>query len=254
MKKILLWSLGGLFALGVVTVVVLMFYLGDIVKAGVNSFGPQLTLTKVELKGARISPLTGSGTLTGLTVANPPGWNNEHAFTLGKIHLSVAPFSVLGDHIVINELLIDGPVFDYETKLTDSNIAQLLANIEKFAGSGAGAPAAKNGKPVKFEVKKFRLTGAKVAIGIVGVSTPPVPMPDITLDDLGTKEGGISPDQLVGAVMKNVGGSVITVGKDAVLHAGTAIVGGAKDAAKGAANAAKGAVDSVKGLFGGDKK
>lgn len=254
MKKFLLWSLGGLLALGVVAGVVTMFCLGDIVKAGVNSFGPKLTQTKVELKGARISPFSGSGTLTGLTVANPPGWKNEQAFSLGKVHLSVAPFSVLGDHIVINELLIDGPVFDYETKFTDSNIAQLLANIEKFAGSGAATPAAKNGKPVKFEVKKFRLTGAKVAIGIVGVNTPPVPMPDISLDDLGTKEGGITPDQLVVAVMKNVSGSVIKVGAAAVLNAGAAVVDTAKGAVKGATDAAKGAVDGVKGLFGGGKK
>ncbi len=230
----------------------LTFFLGGIVKAGVNSFGPQITGTKVELAGATVSPLTGTGTLTGFTVANPPGWKNEQAFTLGKIHLSVAPFSILGDHIVINELLIDGPVFDYETKLTDSNIAQLLANIDKFAGSGA--PAAKNGKPVKFEVKKFRLTNAKVAIGVVGITTPPVPMPDISMDDLGSKEGGIEPGQLVGAVMKNVGGSIITVGKDAVLHAGAAVVDTAKGAVKGATDAAKGAVDGVKSLFGGGKK
>src|SRR5471032_1340727 len=111
MKKILLWSLGGLFVLGVVGVLVLTFFLGGIVKAGVNSFGPKLTQTKVVLEGASLSPISGSGTLTGLTVSNPPGWKNDQAFSLGTIRLTVAPFSLFGDHIVINELLIDQPVF-----------------------------------------------------------------------------------------------------------------------------------------------
>ena len=254
MKKILLWSLGGAAALGILTVVVLMFYLGDIVKAGVNSFGPKLTQTNVVLKGATISPLSGSGTLTGLSVANTPGWKNENAFVLGKIHLSVAPFSILGDHIVINELIVEKPMFSYETKLVDSNIAQLLANIEKFAGSGTATPAGKSGKPVKFEVKKFRLTDASVSVGVGGVAAVTVPMPDISMDDLGTKEGGITPDQLVTTVMKKVSTGVISAGAEAVKKAGAAVVSGATDAVKGVGNAAKGAVDGVKSLFGGDKK
>ncbi len=254
MKKIILWSLGGVFALGLVAVIVIASSLDGIVTAGVNSFGPKLTLTDVKLNGASISPLSGSGTLTGLTVGNPAGWKNANAFSLGKIHLSVEPFSIMGDHIVINELLIDAPEFDYETKITDSNIAQLLANIEKFAGSGAATPAAKNGQPVKFEVKKFRLTNGQVSVGVAGVAAVTVPMPDLALDGLGSDKGGITPDQLVTEVMKKVSASVITVGKDVVLKGGTAVVGGVRDAAKGATDAAKNAVGGIKDLFGGSKK
>jgi hypothetical protein len=216
MKKILLWSLGGLLVLGVVGFVILLNSLGPVVKTAVNSFGPKLTGTKVELADAKISPFSGSGTLTGLTVANPPGWKKEHAFTLGKITLALDPKSL--------------------------------------AGSPEAAAKDPSGKPLKFEVKKFRLTNAKVALGVVGITTPEVPMPDIAMDNLGTKEGGIEPAQLFGAVLKNIGGNVITVGKDAVLKAGGAVVDTAKDAVKGVGDAAKGAVDGIKGLFGGDKK
>jgi len=51
-------STGNLLTLGIVTVVVLMFFLGNIVKAGVNSFGPKITGTNVVLSGATVSPLT----------------------------------------------------------------------------------------------------------------------------------------------------------------------------------------------------
>ena len=204
MKKILLVG-----AIAVVALyVVLMFFLGSIVKSGVNSFGPKLTKTKVELAGATISPLTGSGTLTGLVVGNPKGWSDNDAFRLGKVHISVSPFSIFGDHIVINEIIIDGPEFLYETKIVASNIKDLLKNIEEFSGGTDKTAETKSGKPIKFVVKKFRLTNGVARLG-VGAAALPVPLPPISMDDLGVKEGGITPDQLAGAVMKNVLGGIV---------------------------------------------
>jgi hypothetical protein len=204
MKKILLVG-----AIAVVAIYVgLMFFLGSIVKTGVNTFGPKLTKTKVELAGATLSPLTGSGTLTGLVVGNPKGWSDNDAFRLGKVHLSVAPFSIFGDHIVINEIIIDGPEFLYETKIVASNIKDLLKNIEEFSGGADKGAQTKSGQPIKFVVKKFRLTNGVARLG-VGAAALPVPLPPIAMDDLGVKEGGITPDQLAGAVMKNVLGGIV---------------------------------------------
>ncbi len=51
------------------------------------------------------------------------------------------------------------------------------------------------------------MQNGRVRLGVGGTGMS-LPMPPITLTDLGTKEGGITPDQLVFAVMKNVTGSV----------------------------------------------
>ena len=122
MNKKLLFTLGSILGILLVAYIGLSFFLGSVVKAGVNSFAPKLTQTSVELKGAHISPFTGSGTLTGLTVGNPEGWSESNAVSLGKIHVDVQPFSIFGDHIVINEIIIDQPEFLYETKVIASNI------------------------------------------------------------------------------------------------------------------------------------
>ena len=71
-------------------------------------------------------------------------------------------------------------------------------------------------------------------------------MPPIALDDLGTKEGGITPDQLVFAVMRSVTGSVVSATAQA---AGK--LGGTAGAA--AAEGVKSAGEAIKGLFGGKK-
>lgn len=245
MKKILL--------LGLVLVLVVyvggMFFLGSIVKAGVNTFGPKFTQTKVELAGATISPLTGSGTLSGLSVGNPKGWSDRDAFKLGKVHVEVAPMSLFGDHIVIEEITVDGPEFLYETKLVSSNIKDLLKNIDEFSGgkNAEAQPASKTGKPIKFEIKKFRLTNGVARLG-VGPTAIPVPLPPISIDDLGTKEGGITPDQAAGAIMRNVLGGIVSGTAQALSKTAGTLGANAVEQTK---DAAKKTGESIKKLFGG---
>ena len=119
----------------------LEFSIGSAVKVGVNAVGPKITQTRVELAGATISPLTGSGTLTGLFVGNPKGWASEKVFSCGKVHVAVAPLSLLGDHIVVKDVVIEQPEFVYETKLVASNIGDLLKNIQGTASGDSSAAA-----------------------------------------------------------------------------------------------------------------
>jgi uncharacterized protein involved in outer membrane biogenesis len=247
MKKLLVYGVGTLVVLALVAYITLQFFLGSIVKAGVNRFGPSITQTKVELKGANLSPLSGAGTLTGLTVGNPPGWNAANAFYLGKVHIEVQPFSIFGDHIVINEVIIDQPEFTYETKLVASNIGDLLKRIEQATGAQtAGAqPAAKNGKPLKLEVKHFLLRNGHVTLGVANQAIT-MPMPPVELTNIGTSSGGVTPAGLAFAVMQSVTGSVISASTQALTK-----VGGTSGAA--AAEAAKQAGNAIKSLFGGKK-
>lgn len=238
MKKKLLYLLAALAVLGIGAYVCVAFFLGSVVKAGVNAVAPKITGTKVELNGAQISPFSGQGTLSGLTVGNPTGWTADKAFYLGKIHLSVKPFSIFGDHIVIEELIIDDPQFNYETKIVASNISDLLKNIEAATGgrSAETTATAKNGQPIKFEVKHFKMTNGKVTVG-VGAAAFPLPMPTIELNDVGTKEGGITANQLAYAVMRSVT---------------TGVVGATTQAAgKLIPTTGAAAADGIKKLFGG---
>jgi hypothetical protein len=247
MKKTLGLMLVALLVVAVVGYVTMQFFLGSIVKAGVNKFGPSITQTKVELQGANLSPLTGSGTLTGLAVGNPEGWAPGNAFFLGKVHVSMKPFSVFGDHIVIDEIVIEQPEFTYDTKIVSSNISDLLKNIEKsMGGENAGnQPKAKNGKPLKLEVKHFVLRNGRVTIGVVGAGMT-MPMPPVELTNVGTAEGGVTPAELAFAVMRSVTSSVVVASTDALKK-----TGGTSGAA--AAEAAKQAAEAIKGLFGGKK-
>jgi uncharacterized protein involved in outer membrane biogenesis len=224
MKKFLLYFAATVAGLALIVYVSATFFLGSIVKAGVNRIAPKLTQTRVVLDGATISPLTGSGTLTGLSVDNPPGWTEGRAFYLGSIHVAIQPSSFFKDHIVINEITIDGAEFAYETKIISSNINDLLKNIESATGGSKKPEAtAANGQPLKFEVRHFRLTNSKVTIGV-----------------------GITADQLAFAVMRSVTSGVVSATTQAAGQIGTT-------AGAAAIEGVKKTGEGIKKLFGGGK-
>ena len=248
MKKLLI-ILGSLFALMLIGGLLASFFLGSIVTKGVNRFAPSVTGTPVTLESCSISPLTGSGTLNGLFVGNTTRWKSPKAFSFSTVHVSVAPLSLIGDHIIVKDVLIDGPEFVFETNIIRNNIKDLLANIEKFTSGLTGGttttpaeqPPAPSGKQLKFEVKNFRLQNVKVTVG-VGSAALTLPLPPITLTNLGTAEGGITPDQLATKVLTNVLGSITTAVGESLIKGG----GATGDAAT---NAAKKATEGLKKLF-----
>jgi len=248
MKKKFKISLGVIVVLCLVVYVGLSFFLGSVVKAGITTFVPKLTQTTIQLSSAHVSPFTGSGTLKGLAVGNPEGWSDRQALYLGKIHINVQPFSIFGEHIVIEEITIDQPEFVYETKVVSSNIKDLLKNIEAFTTGDEDRenPTTQSGRPIKFIVKKFRLTNGTVKLG-AGPAAIPVPLPPISLDDLGVKENGITPDQLAGVVMRSVLGDIVGATGKAALKAGGTIGAGA---ANTAGDAVKKTGEGIKKLFG----
>jgi len=248
MNKKFLITAGLTAALVVAVYVGLEYFLGSAVKAGVNAFGPKITQTKVELAGAFISPLSGSGTLTGLTVGNPAGWTADKAFYFGKVHIKLKPFSIFSDFIEIDEIVIEQPEFTYETKIIASNVGDLLKNIEAVTGRAdkSADPTAKSGQPIKFAVKKLSIQSGTVSVGL-GASAIKVPLPRVELTELGTTEGGITPDELTVAVMRRLTPDIIAAAAKAALQ-----LGGTGGAA--AAENVKQAGDAIKSLFGGDKK
>jgi hypothetical protein len=246
----LLFALGSLALLAAMAIIGLGFFLGSIVKASVNRFGPPLTKTRVELASAAISPFTGTSTIKGLLIGNPPGWHSDRAVYLGQAHVSIEPLSLLRDHIVVDEILIDQPEFVYETRIFGSNLKDLLKNIEASTGSdkeSANQEKTGSDRPVRFEVKRFRLQNAKVSIGF-GPAAVAVPMPPMTLSNLGSKSGGITANQLTGVVMERVLSQVLLTAAKGIGHVSKSTGSAATDAA---VNAARKAASDLKSLFGG---
>ncbi len=194
-------------------------FLGSAVRQGVNSFGPKITQTKVELAGAKIAPLSGEGVLAGLLVTNPAGWSIGKAFLIDKIQIKMRPLTILRKQIVIDEIVIDQPEFLYETKIVSSNLRELLRNIEgDKPGSKDELAGTTTTINIKFVVKKFRITNGKIKLGI-GPSAVFMPLPPISIDNIGVKEGGLTPNQLASAMLKPILLTIVDSTADAAVAA-----------------------------------
>lgn len=215
--KRLLGVLGVLVVVGVVLLFVFSKAIGSGIRAGVETFGPEVTQTSITLESVELSAFSGSGSIKGLVVGNPEGFKTPYSIKLDSFSIKLEPMSLLSDKIVINEIIIDGPEFILETGLglQKSNIGVIMENIEAFTGgSESDEEASSSSKSVQIDL--LRITGGKVKISnkLLGGQSLTVPLPNIELTDIGADDDGVSLGQSMKIVFQAINqGIVSSVGK-----------------------------------------
>jgi uncharacterized protein involved in outer membrane biogenesis len=208
MKKFLMFLLGLVLLAAVAAVLVP----GPLIKAVVQKAGSRATGTEVTLDAAKLGLLTGSARLSGLRVANPDGFDTDSAFDLASLSLRVRLPTVLEDTVVIEEVVIDGPVITYEQGRTGSN----LDAIRKHAAGQAddrngrdeeGDEGGDTGPGKKVIIEHLYLRDGEVHAAATGIEgrTVTAELPEIHLQDLGKDRGGLDADALVAVVLEAVG-------------------------------------------------
>lgn len=244
-KKILLLTGLGLLVLIVVGVIIVGLFLGNIVKAGINTVGPKITQTPLTVDAVDVSLLTGSASVKNLVLGNPAGYKAPNAISVGVAAVSVSPMSVLSDKIVVKSVRVEAPEITFEgnplgqnnLKKIEDNVNAATASLQSSSSTNKAAQTAAPAKPgKKLEVDEFIITGAKVHLG-TGTT---LPLPDIHLTDLGKGTDGITPADLTKTVLSEViSGTLKAVAKDAT------------NLGKGAENVGKEGVNKITTGIGG---
>ena len=197
-RKIIL----SLFLLGFIFIVAVFFLgssiLSTSIKAGVETFGPKVTQTSVQLNDVDISILSGDGELTGLYVGNPEGFSDKDIFALDQIELLTQVRSIFSDEIVIDKIHIQKPHINYEKTLKRSNLKELLKNIEASVPSGEQEEtkeveevADRPDEPGKnVLIKEFIIEDPTVSLSLLGVGAM-ITLPTIELNDLSSSSDEI---------------------------------------------------------------
>ena len=282
---LLRWLLGG----GLVTVIVVLAIvlvvvnasLGTIVQKAVTTFGPKLTGTDIQVEKVKLSLLRGDLTVKNLVVGNPEGYNTPSILEIGELHVKLDPLTVFKDTIHVKLVDIQSPQVTYEVGLGNSNVSTLLDTLSK----GEEAEEEKEGgKRVVIDQVNVTDGSIHLAAKITGGHALPIPLPTITLKDLGktkeekkaeaeaakaeaqtesaeqiakAKKEGESAIAATREVLTSIFTSTAKAVTSSASDAAGAVVDGAKNAAgaavDGVKNAAGAAVEGVKNLFGGDK-
>jgi uncharacterized protein involved in outer membrane biogenesis len=256
MKKIISLVVLGVIVVIAGAVIYISMNASSMVKAGVESYAPQYTKTKIGLGGVDASILAGEISINDFLVGNPKGFKTSHAFKVEAVTVAVNIRSLTGETIHVREIVIDAPDIIYELGgRAGSNLQTIQNNVSKAAGGGkTKGQAAKSGgdEGPRVIIDNLYIRNAKVALSaaMLGGKKVPVPVPDIHLKDIGkdSKDGkGATMSEAAGKVMDEITGSV-TKAASAIDLKG--IAKQAEGLTKGADGATKGVTDSIKGLFG----
>ena len=249
--KAVIGAVVGIVIIVVAAVFFLLSSIDSLIETAVETYGSEATKATVQLDDVEVSPTSGQGVMRGLFVGNPAGFETASAFKLGAISVRLDVGTLTEDTIVINEVIIDKPEVTYEIGAGGSNIDALKRNVNAYAGTERKGAAGKkaDGAGPKLIITKLRITA-----GVVNVSAAflkgkkmSAPLPTIELNDIGKKEGGASPGEVIEQVIERVSQSV---GKSvATLNLGDVIGGagkGAREALDKATAGTEGAKEAIK--------
>lgn len=184
----------------------LYFTWNDVLRDGVVAYGPDVFGSEVRLEDVSFQPLGGRAVLTGLAVGNPEGFGEGDAFSFGRIVLDVSPRSILTDHVKINEITVEAPEITVITQGDTSNIETLQANAEKAVGAPEPTAEAPPESDVRVSIGKLSVTDGKVTLDdrAAGLGIMNVNLPNINIEEIGTKEGGVPPEEVATIVMAKI--------------------------------------------------
>lgn len=187
----------------------LFFYSGDLIKQGVEEFGPEYLGADVSVGSVNIDYVGGRGEIRNLVIGNPDGFSGPPAMSLNRVGITLDVQNLSSDLVVIKEVLVDGASVAAIAQGKKTNFQKLMDNLEANAGTSETAPAQTDAaSETKFIIDKFSFTNADVSLNS---------------DLLGQKDMSIPPIELSGIGRKTNGATAIEVGEQLLKPITTAI-------------------------------
>ena len=185
----------------------LFFYLDSIVKSGIEVVGSNLLGTEVTVDSVSLSPLSGQGSISGLRVENPEGFESQYAFELDSVLVSIDVNSVFTDAAEIESIVIMQPVITYETKIASDNIRTLLDNLDE-GDAPSSDPETEDDSAQQIVIREFRMVGSQLNFVSALVSAP-ITLADIEIRDIGAEGGSASAANAVRVVLQELVASIL---------------------------------------------
>jgi hypothetical protein len=203
MKKSWLWLLVVFVIIVIGGIVYIVSNLNSIVARVIEEQGGRVIATEVDVNSVDISLREGSGTIAGLTISNPDGFNTEQAFVLGAITLDIDLRSLREDPVVIEEVRIQAPVVNAEFLRSGSlNIDQLMENIQHYSasqGSDGGHPQEESRR---IRINSFIFEQGRIDLHAteLGLEARSLDLPEINLENIGGSKG-VPPAEIASAAL-----------------------------------------------------
>jgi hypothetical protein len=203
-KKSLLIVVALIISAILATILLLVQNLDRLVAAGIEKYGSEEAGTPVRVQSVKIDLREGRGTITGLSVTNPPGFTGKPVFILGEITLDLDTGTLTSEVPVIEDIRIGQTNFRYEINAQgQSNVAALKNNL-KQGSAPAAEPSSPGGEgaPLRLKINRLAMAGggASLDLSAVGGKDLQAEVPGFILTDIGGNRG-VTPENLANVVL-----------------------------------------------------
>lgn len=202
--------------LGIIVVVILaigggIYYavsnLDALVKAAIEKFGSETTQTAVRVEKVQIRLAEGNGAIYGLTVANPGGFTQKQAFSLGEIGLGIDLESLKEEPYVIDHITVRAPqVFVEINKDKKTNLNELKKNLPtgKTAKQSTEQSSQSAAKEPRLIIKRLIFEQGRIMARVTPLKKDyDLKLPPINMTNLGGSKGA-TPSELSSEILKRL--------------------------------------------------
>lgn len=183
------------------------FYLDSIVKNGIEVVGSRTLGTAVTVDSVLVSPISGQGTISGLRVENPEGFDSQYAFELESVSVNLDVNSLFSEVVEIESITIMQPIITYETKITTDNIRTLLANLPESEAAGSEEETTEPSQQVV--VRELHIRGSQLNF-VTAVVSAPITLADIEIRDIGAEGGSTSAANAIRVVLQELTRTILS--------------------------------------------
>lgn len=153
MKKVVITVLALLLLAGIAVWYFTSFRLDGMIKQQLEQVGSRTLGTSVSVGSLTTDLKNGSLTISGITIANPPGYKNDNALTLHGIEAAL-DYETLD----IRRIIIEKPEIVIEEKNGESNFTELLAGMES---NPEPEPVEEGTEPQVLVIHHFRMNESR---------------------------------------------------------------------------------------------
>lgn len=202
LAKILL--IGGLVIVVILAIGIYYLFssLDGIVKSAVESYGTEVVGSKVTVAEVKISLQEGKGTLKGITIANPPGFSSEPAFSLQEVTLDLDINSISSNPFIVEDVRVISPHVRVETDAQGKTNLDVLAKKIQSSGDSTGNQKEASSSDLRMRIKQFIFEDGTIKARIPQQEQEmEVKLPALRMNEIGGSDG--QPPEVVGQVVMN---------------------------------------------------
>ena len=189
--KIVLAVVLGLEIVMGIGLIYLVSNLDNIVATVIEKSGSKATGVEVSVDSVKIHLEEGKGTIKGLKVGNPPGFESDYALLVGLASFDLDVESFSSDVVIIDSIVIDSPSVNYEQQAGGSNLQDILDNLA--GDSQSAGESGDTGESVKIIIEQFSFTNASTTASAPALDkVETINIPDVRLQGIGRKTSGVT--------------------------------------------------------------